>query len=259
MEKTIEPTAPVEGVDVTKADPAEPETAAAEVAKTEPATEPETKVTKTEGGEEEDVEKANAEPDRASPEPVEKADELTAVYDKAGCLIGVVAPDSITPVEQPEEPETEPEPEAETDPAAVDPDDAGQPTDTMAKADIEALVKEAAETAAENVRAEMTKALEDQKTEHASVVEGLVAKITALEEAPDPRARVLSNGAVPPAEHLRGQDSGDGVLKAAVDGSAELRKAWMDEGDANQQKVLADQMQDKAVEALTAIHAHARR
>lgn len=243
MEKTVEPTAPVEGADVTKADPAEPDTAAAEVEKseTDPTLEPETEVTKTED------------------EPVEKADaELVAVYDKAGCLIGVVAPDSITAVEQPDEPEPEAEPEPETDPAAVNPDDAGEPTDTMAKADIEALIAKAAETAADNVRAEMTKALEDQKTEHTSVVDELRKQITALEEAPDPRSRVLSNGAVPPAEHLRGQDTG-GVAKAAVEGSAELRKAWMEEGDANQQKVLADQMTDRAHEALAAIHAHARR
>jgi flagellar hook-basal body complex protein FliE len=252
-----------------------------------------------------------------APDTVGKADQTPqiAVYDRHGKLVGIVAPDKLTPVADSgseDEPAKEIEPESAADEPSDTPDtptdlapapggEVGTPADEIGKA-TEGAPTAAAETDTEAVpAAEVGKAAEDAPTatvetdtktdtssttddvlkssiaevvkaaldEHsatqteaiakqaqaleglAEVVETLKGQIHTLEEQPA-APRVFTNGAVPPAHQLRGQDRGAPAVNTAQ--AMELKKSLYGAADAGEQNRIAQGMQATAIDALQAIH-----
>ena len=203
------------------------------------------------------------------PADVEKAkgDPQLAVFDEAGKLVGTIDPKDLNPIakpsadgaagaeEAPAEPATEaelqPEPAAEAgtpahaepvaeaapEPAAA-PAPPAEDDDTVAKADLEAIIEKA-------VRA----ALEDRDAGHASVVKALEDRLAHL-EAPAP-SRVLVNGQLPPAHQMRGQDAG-GSVDVDVAKAAALREQYHQSTDAGERAELLTKQEDLTVAAVKA-------
>ena len=180
---------------------------------------------------------------------VVKADEPTTkptmqgVYDANGNLVGVCDPADITPLTSAPEPadsdKAEPAPETPDPAAPADPDNVGTPTDTP---DVTKSNDERAE------EAPVTKSVAELATE----VAVLMAEIDRLgSRAP---SRVFSNGQVPPAHLLRGQDKHDGTNPVAKSGE-ELRAEFAAAGTSPEQDAIAKAMNTQAVEALHALHA----
>ena len=133
--------------------------------------------------------------------------------------------------------------DATQDAADVDPNDAGSPMD-MAKSETDDPI---------------AKALHDLKADYESKLESVVKElaeakeeIAKLGDQPAP-SRVLSNGALPPAEHLRGQDDTASAVPPSVQ-VAELRKEFSETLDPAKQKEIGDQMQSLAFDAITRLH-----
>ncbi|MFE2407114.1 hypothetical protein ACFXDE_02085 [Kitasatospora sp. NPDC059408] len=221
----------------------------------------------------------------AGAEPLAKADgekpAVVVVYDQKGRLIGIVDPSDVTPVANAEAgpddmdgddsdatddssadddtPDLEPQPAAE----------AGTPTNAP---DDEAVTKTTPDdgtTFPEMFKSSLLAAVEDVVTKHsatqadqiaktgdavlelADLVETLKGRVTVLEEQPA-APKVFTNGATPPAEHLRGQDHG---APAAVDvAKARELKGVLYRGTAAEQNRAATDMQTAAIAALQAIH-----
>lgn len=129
------------------------------------------------------------------------------------------------------------------------------PTTDMLKSSIDALVKAALdERSAE--QADLYKGLEDRNRELEELGQALATKATDLEKrlaevenAPAVMA-IASNGAVPPAHMLRGQDRGG---NPELSGGALLKAQFRASDDAREQKAIADEMQDKAIAAFAAM------
>ena len=80
--------------------------------------------------------------------------------------------------------------------------------------------------------------------------DALEARIAKVEETPA-APRVFTNGQVPPANQLRGQDQGTAPVDVAK--AAEMRRQFRDADPAEQNRI-ATQMQGTAIDVLTAIH-----
>lgn len=207
---------------------------------------------------------------------VAKADEvkppMVAVYDAQGTLVGVVDPADITsiagaqpkndePTEAPDDttqtPDLTPAPAAEvgTPADAVDDGVAKQTSDTsdvlkgiadVVKAQFDAYSATQAQTLAEQAKALAA------VTETLNVLKG---QVHALEEQPA-ESKVFTNGAVPPAHLLRGQNQGAVPVDVA---KAQEMKRGLYGGAAGEQQRIADEMQKMAIAQLQAIHqGHAR-
>ncbi|MGW2371670.1 hypothetical protein [Kitasatospora sp. NPDC001683] len=222
-------------------------------------------------------------------EPLAKADgdkpPVVVVYDQKGRLIGIVDPADVTPVANAEaEPDdmdtdsddssdsadapatgTDNTPDLEPQPAA----EAGTPAN--APSDDETVTKtvEDGTTFTEMFKSSLLAAVEGVLTKHsadqeeriaktgdavlelAGLVETLKGRVGVLEEQPA-QPKVFTNGALPPAEHLRGQDHG---APAAVDvAKARQLKGVLYRGTAIEQNQAATDMQTAAIAALQAIH-----
>lgn len=259
-------------------------------------------------------------------ESVAKADgpkpEAVAVYDAKGNLVGICAPDDITPIAgaKPSSDGDGDAPPADGDgaaaPAAADltpqpPADAGVPADAVPADDVEKTTEDPVAKAAELLAAgldmdvlaakiaaltgaqtpvavEKTDGTETPNTEpttettdtqdvvksiarelveaaladhsaaqqqviakqagdleeQASVIKELKNRVEALENAPAVMA-VMSNGAVPPAHLMRGQNNGQPA--ADLSQAQTLRKRLAESNDATEQKRLQDEMQQMAI------------
>jgi hypothetical protein len=147
---------------------------------------------------------------------------------------------------------------AEAAPQAQDPAQAesqgGTETITVAKADLQSLVTDAvtaalqARTPPEDVaKAADVAGMRDQ-------FEELAARVAKVEDQPA-APKVFTNGAVPPAHMLRGQDQGSPPVDVAK--AQELKKTLYS-GTAVEQNQAAQDMQAMAIEALAAVHAGRR-
>jgi hypothetical protein len=89
----------------------------------------------------------------------------------------------------------------------------------------------------------------------AEEVRTLKARLATVEEQPA-APKVFTNGQVPPAHQMRGQDRG---ASAQVDvAKARARKAELYAADAPEQARIAKEMQQDAVDTLAAMHAARR-
>lgn len=129
------------------------------------------------------------------------------------------------------------------------------PQDVL-KGSIQELVKAAiAEHSAP--QGELIKTLEDRnralEEQNAALVKHTAAleeRLTKVENQPAVMA-IASNGAIPPAHLLRGQDHG---ARVDVTKAEQLRAAYKGSDDARQQKVLAEDLNVLAIEKLREIH-----
>lgn len=133
------------------------------------------------------------------------------------------------------------------------------PTTDMLKSSIDALVKAALdERSAE--QAELYKGLETRAKEleeqNKALTEALTKqaasyeeRLNTLENAPAVMA-IASNGAVPPQHLLRGQDRGG---QSDLSGAALLKAKFNASDDAREQKAIAEEMQQKAINAFAAM------
>lgn len=92
--------------------------------------------------------------------------------------------------------------------------------------------------------AKMVKAAQDNEERLHAVIKGLEDRIAHL-EAPA-ASKVLTNGALPPAHLMRGQDAG----ASAMTDSSELRKRMADAPDAVTKSAVAEEMRVAALDAL---------
>lgn len=204
---------------------------------------------------------------------------MCVVYDQKGRLIGIVAPDDITPVANSEaEPEDDmdpdgdgtaaaapaadaadmtPQPAGEAGtPAGAVPDDgvakAGQHTITLTQDVLKSAITDAlaqllaAQAPAEDVakQADVAGLLDEVAT--------LKARLATVEEQPA-TPRVFTNGQVPPAHQLRGQDQGTAPGQVDVAKALDL-KHEMYTADPKRAKEIHDDMSELARAQLAAIH-----
>jgi hypothetical protein len=116
------------------------------------------------------------------------------------------------------------------------------PTEDMLKSSIQDMVKAAIDDYSAG-QADVVKGLEDRNRALEERNEALIKRLDVLENAPAVMA-IASNGAVPPAHMLRGQDRG-----ASTDMTrGELLKARLNNSDdAVEKKRIADEMQELAI------------
>ena len=212
---------------------------------------------------------------------------MQAVFDQDGDLIGIVDPDAIQPVTGAGGKPASDAGAAGAAPAADDADasasdgdmtpqppaDAGTPAGadddgTVAKNAAEGTVLSATNhlispDALESIIAKAVAAALDGRpaediAKQADVagltqeVETLKARLATVEEQPA-APKVFTNGQVPPASQLRGQDQG---VAQPVDVAKALElKHELYTADAPRQKQIADDMQQMAIDQLAAIHA----
>jgi hypothetical protein len=209
-------------------------------------------------------------------QPVAKADgdadaekpKMQAVFDQDGDLIGVVDPDAITPVAgaaaAPAADPAAPAPAADDD-TPQPPAAAGIPADAVGKsaeqdvttgqpADLESIIAKAVTAALSAVAPAEDVAKSADVAAANARADALEARIAKVEESPA-APKVFTNGQVPPAEQLRGQDAG--APPSAIAKAAELKRVLY-EGSPSEQNNAANEMQRAAIDALTAIHAGAR-
>lgn len=91
----------------------------------------------------------------------------------------------------------------------------------------------------------------DAIVELANQVETLKSQVKTLEEQPA-EPKVFTNGAVPPAHMLRGQDHGDPAIDVAK--ARELKRGLYGAADATEQNRIATDMQSAAIARLQEIH-----
>ncbi|MCI3277650.1 hypothetical protein [Streptomyces cylindrosporus] len=219
--------------------------------------------------------------------PVVKADgekEMVAVYDAKGKLVGIVDPEKITRIagadtdddggkdDAPADdsgdaadaaaqtPDLEPAPPAEVGtPADAVPDDdvAKQTTtpdaDNSSAADVAKKLDDYSATQEQVLSEQAGKIAKQEKdlTELAEAVEVLKGQIRVLEEQPAVPG-VFTNGAVPPAHQMRGQDRGAQPVDVAK--AQELKKQLYRGPDAGEQNAIHGQLNEMAIDALHAIH-----
>lgn len=218
--------------------------------------------------------------------------EMVAVYDKKGNLVGIVDPEKITRIAgaesddedgadgdssddesdagdtaadaAPETPDLEPAPAAEVGtPADAAPSDDDNTvtkqtdeksntttSEEVLKSSLLAAVDEIVKTHSATQTEQIAKT-GDAVLELAEMVETLKGRLQVLEEQPA-EPKVFTNGAVPPAHQMRGQDRGAGPA-VDVTKAAELKKTLYG-GTATEQNQAAHDMQALAIARLQEIH-----
>jgi hypothetical protein len=201
---------------------------------------------------------------------------MQAVFDQDGDLIGIVDPDAIQPVTgaggKPAADDGTDDGEMQDGPAAAaapddmtpqPPADAGTPADEVGKAaqdvttgqpaDLGSIIAKAvadalgALPAAEDVAKQADVAAANAR---ADALEARIAKVEETPAAP----RVFTNGAVPPAHMLRGQDQGGASAQVDVAKALDRKKQLYGAADAAEQNQVAQEMQGDAINVLAAIH-----
>jgi hypothetical protein len=215
---------------------------------------------------------------------VVKADEpegkakMVAVFDSKGDLVGVCDPGDITPIAgadapsaNEEEPPAAPAEAPPADPADLTPApaaDAGTPADDVAKADGAEPVVKAEEDPQAVLKSTVTAALRevldadparedirkqaDVIAKQSEEIEALKARLETVENSPA-APKVFTNGAVPPAGMLRGQDAG-AATQVDVAKAKELKHTLYSGTPAEQNEAFAE-MQASAIASLSAIRA----
>jgi hypothetical protein len=195
---------------------------------------------------------------------------LQAVFDENGDLIGVVDPSAIQPVAgaggkaaddgaddaaAADDSDMTPAPPAETGTPA----DAVTPDSTVAKSSDTQLFRVLESTIAKAVAAALDgRTPAEDVAKQADVagllqeVETLKARLVTVEEHPA-APKVFTNGQVPPANQLRGQDQGAATQVDVA--KARQRKAELAAADGPEQARIAKEMQAQAVDVLAAMHA----
>lgn len=213
-------------------------------------------------------------------QPVAKADgdadaekpKMQAVFDQDGDLIGVVDPDAITPVAGAASPpagdgdgEMQPGPAAAAADGDMEPQppaEAGVPAEDVAKGDegstvtlgaLKGIVADAVTAALGALAPAQDIAKQADVAGALAQVEALAVRIAKVEEQPA-MPKVLTNGQVPPAHMLRGQDRPAGGQPVDVAKAMERRRQLYQAPDAAAQNRIAQEMQADAVEQLAAIH-----
>jgi hypothetical protein len=220
-------------------------------------------------------------------QPVAKADgddaekpKMQAVFGQDGDLIGVVDPDAITPVAGAASPAAgdgdadgmQAGPAAAAAPDADDmtpqpPADAGTPADAVGKAADENVTTGSPEAldsiiakavaAALGAAAPAQEVVAKQAADLAGALaraDQLEARIAKVEETPA-APKVFTNGQVPPAEQLRGQDQGRNSGQIDVAKALERKGELYAAPNARAQNDIAKSMQGDAIDALAAIYA----
>lgn len=218
---------------------------------------------------------------------VEKADgekQMVAVYDANGDLVGIVDPGKITPVAGAKKTSTDPDaedgekgngegdgapdaaaqdadltpvPQAEVGtPADAVPDGVAKQQDTAPDAVLKGIAEDVVKAHLGDYSAAHEQALAKQAEQldaAADVIKALEDRVKALEEQ-EAVSKVFTNGAVPPPQHLRGQDRGQNL--PPVDTSAALvqKRALYGAADATEQNKVALDMQQVAIARLQEIH-----
>jgi hypothetical protein len=202
---------------------------------------------------------------------------MQAVFDEDGNLVGIVDPADITPVagagggsgdDSDGGDGMQAGPAAAAAPAGDDnpqpPADAGTPADAVGKgaeenvitatpADLDSIIAKAVAAALGAVAPAEDVAKQADVAGALAEVELLKARLAVVEETPA-APKVFTNGAVPPASQLRGQDQG------ASNGTVDVTKALERKGqlysapDARAQNEIAKSMQADAISVLSAIH-----
>jgi hypothetical protein len=194
---------------------------------------------------------------------------MQAVFDQDGDLIGIVDPDAIQPVTGAGAKPAAGDGDMPAAPDAGDmtpqpPADAGTPADQVGKAadaDVITVTAGALESAVAKAVAAALGAQPPAQdvAKQADVagalaqVEALKARIAKVEETPA-APRVFTNGAVPPAHQMRGQDRAAGGGPVDIAKAAERRRQLYQAPDAAEQNRVAKEMQAEAIDALAAIH-----
>lgn len=215
---------------------------------------------------------------------MEKADgekEMVAVYDANGDLVGIVDPAKITAVSgakktSPAESDGGAQPDADGDgqdggqaatqttdlepapaaevgtPANAVPDGVAKQQDTIPDAVLKGIAEDVVKARMDDYSAAHGQQLADA----VEVIKALEDRVKALEEQ-EAVSKVFANGAVPPQQHLRGQDNG---APRAVDTSAALlqKRALYGAADAAEQNKVALDMQQVAIAQLQEIHQRRR-
>lgn len=199
---------------------------------------------------------------------------MQAVFDQDGDLIGIVDPDAIQPVtgaggKQPtgDDGEAQPGPAAAAadDTTPQPPADAGTPAEGVAKGGttdvitlsrdvLKAVAEEAARTALDAqgaAHAEVVAKMAADKGELAEELRVVKERLATVEASPA-APKVFTNGQVPPAHQLRGQDQG-GAAHVDVAKAQETRRQFLNADPAEQNR-LAGEMQQGAIATLAAIH-----
>jgi hypothetical protein len=213
-------------------------------------------------------------------QPVAKADgdgekkPMQAVFDQDGDLIGIVDPDAIMPVTgagaKPSGDAATPAPDA-GDMTPQPPAEAGTPADAVGKSAGEDVITVTQDVLKSIAQEAATTALIAQGAAHQEVVAKMAAdkeelaeelkvvkeRLETVEKTPA-APRVFTNGQVPPAGQLRGQDQG-APPKVDVAKALERKQALYGAADAPTQDRIFKEMQGDAVAALAAIHAAGRR
>ena len=218
---------------------------------------------------------------------VAKAEQVPVVpmFDAKGNLTGFVMPDNVIPIAQPPAPVADeaaaddatdaPEPAdgPPADMAPAPPATVGTPADATATDDDTNVAKAAtndghAETVLKSIAQDLFKAAFDDysaqqetaaasaRTRQAEIVKSLEERnqalenrLAAVENAPAVMA-IASNGAIPPAHMMRGQDQGG---RPDMSQGQALRKQWSASDDAVEQKRLSDEMNGMAIARLQQI------
>lgn len=197
-----------------------------------------------------------------------------AVYDAEGNLVGVADPADITPLANAKAPDSGGDAGMQPGPAAAaapdddmpqPPADAGTPADMVGKGAEEnvttAVPEDLGSIIAKAVAAALGAAIPAQDVAKQADVAGvsaevelLKARLAVVEETPA-APKVFTNGQVPPAEQLRGQDQGRGAGQVDVAKALERKGELYSAPDARAQNAIAKSMQGDAIAALAAIHA----
>lgn len=196
---------------------------------------------------------------------------MQAVFDQDGDLIGIVDPDAIQPVtgaggKPADDGDGEPQPgpaaaAADGDMTPQPPADAGTPAEEVGKAaaqDVITVTAGALESAVAKAVAAALGAMPPAQdvAKQADVagalaqVEALEARIAKVEETPA-APRVFTNGQVPPAHLMRGQDQGSAQPVDVV--KARALKETLYRGTAAEQNAAFSEMQEMAVSQLAAM------
>ena len=192
---------------------------------------------------------------------------MQAVFDQDGDLIGIVDPDAIQPVtgaggkpaaddaddtaaEAPAADDMTPQPPADAGTPAEDVAKAGTQNVTLSRDVLKSIAEDAARTALEAQGAAHQEVVAKMAADNGELAEELRVVKQRLETVENSPAapKVFTNGAVPPANQLRGQDQG-GSQPVDVAKAADLKKTLYS-GTAAEQNVAFGEMQQMAVDRL---------
>ena len=203
---------------------------------------------------------------------------MQAVFDQDGDLIGIVDPDAIMPVTgagakpaddgdgmqagpaaaaAPDDDTPQPPAEAGTPADAVGKATAGENVITMTRDALKSVAAEAAQAALQAQGAAHQEAVAKMAADNGGLAEELRVvkeRLAVVEEHPAAPG-VFTNGQVPPAEQLRGQNQGRNAGQIDVAKALERKREMYAAPDAGAQNEIAKSMQGDAIGALRAIYA----